>query len=159
VPSHDAEEFGGTLYHELVALTETAWNRWIHALEQVPPVEMATPGVCGSWSVKDLLGHIALCDDIAVQKIGALGGTPPAELDENVDDVNNREAALRADRSVEEQWAEMRRNHDRLLGALEAASRASDDDLERVRRWIAGDTWEHYDEHTAQVSSAYPVTH
>jgi hypothetical protein len=120
---------------------------------------MMSPGVCGTWSVKDLLGHIALCDDIAVQKIGALGGTPPAGLDDNVDEVNNREAALRADRTVEEQRAEMERNHDRLLGALEAASRASDDDLERVRRWIAGDTWEHYDEHTAQVIAAYPASH
>ena len=159
MPSHDAEEFGGALYHELVALTETAWSRWLHALEHVAVAEMDTPGVCGMWSVKDLIGHIAIWDDIAVRKIGALGGPPPAGLDENVDAINAREAALRADRTVEEQRAEMDHNHDRLLGALEAASRASDDDLERVRRWIAADSWEHYDEHTAQVSTAYPASH
>ena len=156
MPSHDSEEFGGALYDELVALTEASWARWLHALEHVPAEATATPGVCGAWSVKDLLGHIAVWDDIAVRKIGQLDGTGLAMMDEDVDAINAREVALRADRTLAEQRAEMEHNHARLLGALEAASRASDDDLERVRRWIAADTWEHYAEHTAQVAAAFP---
>lgn len=157
MPSHDSEEFGGALYGELIELTEASWARWLHALDRVPEDQFATPGVCGVWSVKDLLGHIAVWDDVAVRKIGRLDGTEPNGMDEEVDAINAREAAVRADRTGAEQRAEMERNHERLLGALEAASRASDDDLERVRRWIAADTWEHYAEHTAQVAAAFPA--
>src|SRR5687768_10580219 len=74
VPGHDAEEFGGELYNELLALTESSWSRWNHALEHVPSESLSTPGVCGIWSVKDLIGHIAVWDDVAVQKIGRLAG-------------------------------------------------------------------------------------
>ena len=157
VPGHDAEEFGGALYDELLERTESSWRRWNEALRHVPAESVATPGVCGAWSVKDLIGHVAVWDDIAVQKIGRLDGIGAADdIDRDVDAINQRESALRSDRSVEEQLAEMRRNHERLLGALEAASRASDDDLARVREWIAADTWEHYDEHAAQVSASFP---
>jgi hypothetical protein len=157
VPGHDAEEFGGELYNELLALTESSWSRWNHALEHVPSESLSTPGVCGIWSVKDLIGHIAVWDDVAVQKIGRLAGGEGPHADDDVHTFNGRESSLRADRSVEEQFAEMRRNHERLLGALEGASRASDDDLAEVRQWIAADTWEHYDEHTAQVTASFPA--
>ena len=155
MPSHDAEEFDATLYDELVALTEASWARWLEALARVPPEALTRPGVCGAWSVSDLIGHVAAWDDVAVQKIGALAGTAPPAVDD-VDAFNAREAARRKDRAVDEQLAEMHRNHQRLLGALEGASRASDDELQRVRRWIAGDTWEHYEEHAAQVAAAFP---
>ena len=156
MPGHDAEEFGGELYNELLAQTESSWSRWTHALDRVPVTALATPGVCGIWSVKDLIGHIAVWDDVATQKIGRLAGGPGPSADEDLDTFNGRESAQRAGRSIDDQLAEMRRNHERLLGALEAASRASDDDLARVREWIAADTWEHYDEHTAQVNASFP---
>ena len=52
-------------------------------ISQVPPNRMTEPGACGSWSVKDLLAHLAFGNDWLAQQLErrARGESPdPEEL-------------------------------------------------------------------------------
>ena len=126
-----------------IELIDASWNAWIAAIGAVPEERWSEAGVCGVWSIKDLLGHLAVWDDLTIQylKLVASG----VEIDAiDYDALNDKEAALRADRTIEEQRAEMLTAHAEMLAYLPVAVGI---DL----TGIGGNTWEHYPEHTAQV--------
>lgn len=134
----------------LTALTEASWQRWLDTVARMPADQIDIALVCGVWTTKDLLGHIPVWDAVAIDKIREIQeGVPWHRM--AVDDRNAQEAALRAERTVAEQTAEMQMTHQRLLAALDAASGLSSDDLQRVSDTIAEDTWEHYAVHTAEI--------
>lgn len=146
------EERYGRLYGRL----EASWDRWCHALDRVPARAVLDAGVCGHWSVKDLIGHVAIWDDVAARRIHALCNDEEPVVIRDVDGFNLREADLRIDRNINDLLAELRTNHNRVLSALQSASRGSGDMLERVEAAIADDTWNHYDEHRKQIDAHYP---
>lgn len=129
------------------AKIDEAWRDWLDALNSVPETRWTEPGVCGDWSIKDLLGHIAVWDNIAVQKLGReakdAGEATPAPA-KSADEINAETAAARKNRTVEQQRDEMQQSHANLLHVL-AGTEAVDADR------LAEDTWDHYPEHTEQV--------
>lgn len=131
-------------------LTEASWQRWLATVARMPADQIDAALVCGVWTTKDLLGHIPVWDAVAIDKIREIQEGVPWER-MFTDDRNAREAALRADRSVDEQQAEMLMTHQRLVAVLDAASSLSPEDLQRVSDTIAEDVWEHYAVHTAEI--------
>ena len=110
---------------------------------------MTEPGVSGDWSVKDLLGHVAVWDAYAVAASRTcLAGEAPGPVDWRA--INEREAEARVGRSVAEQRNEMERVHAAMrefvasLGAAELRTKG-------VRPRIRVDTFEHYAEHAADI--------
>ncbi len=130
---------------DAIQLIDASWNDWLAAIGAVPEERWSEAGVCGVWSIKDLLGHLAVWDRHALDdlKLFAAGELIP---DIDVDEVNNREAGLRAHRSIAEQRREMEDSHAALLAYLPAAAGI---DLSE----IGGDTWDHYPDHTGQVTA------
>jgi hypothetical protein len=132
---------------EARAKIDAAWRDWLDALNSVPEARWTEPGVCGDWSIKDLLGHVAVWDNIAVRKLGrkakdADEATPaPAKTWQ---EINDETAARRASRTIEEQRDEMQQSHANLLHVLAASEEFDVDHL-------AANTWDHYPEHTEQV--------
>lgn len=127
----------------LIPKIETSWQRWLDAIERVPAHRRAESGVCGDWSVKDLLGHVAFWDTQVLDDIDAYeSGQPP--LLNPWEDWNHREVTRRAALPVETIAAEMHDAHARMLERL-AAVREIDPTI------VAVDTWEHYDAHAAEI--------
>ena len=129
---------------------EWSWRQWQEALERMPSDRLADAAVCGEWTAKDLIGHIAVWDAVAIDKIREVQQGVPW-VPEVVDERNAREAEARRQRSLSEQREEMDTTHDRLLAAVDSAATLSSDDLERINAMIAEDTWEHYDDHAGEV--------
>ena len=126
---------------------EASWGAWLTALEGIPEERLSEVGVVGTWSVKDLLGHVAVWDDHAVMACQRLlAGKPRRAVDWRA--MNEREHTVRADRSAVEQLAEMEASHARLVAFVAALSPA---DLRTVgvRPRLRLDTYAHYDEHAA----------
>ncbi len=125
-------------------LIDASWKGWIVALEGVPETRWSEPGVCGDWSIKDVLGHIAVWDQVAIDYLGMLarGEDPGESIDWQA--INDASSSLRVDRNIEQQRAEMDETHISLLGVLTA-------DAAFNVEILGGSTWEHYDEHAAQV--------
>jgi hypothetical protein len=83
----------------------------------------------GDWSAKDLIGHIAAWEDVALRSLREFqgGGTPWVETEggpfsgpgtENVDLFNARAVAENQRRSVEEVRTRADRTHTELIGAI-----------------------------------------
>ena len=144
------EEHAPTLSVEVARRRiEASWDAWLGTVRGIPEERLAEPGACGGWAIKDLIGHVAFWDADAIQDIGAyLGGM--ARPKEDVDALNARSAAAHAARGAEEVRAEMERTHAAVVALLTALAPDDPRALAACRE-IAVDTWEHYDEHAAQV--------
>ncbi|MGH9174345.1 MAG: DinB family protein, partial [Vicinamibacterales bacterium] len=45
---------------------ETSWATLIEAIEGIPDARLTAAGAIGTWSVKDVLGHVAYWDGQAI---------------------------------------------------------------------------------------------
>lgn len=135
--SHDSEEFGGELYHDIIARIERSWGIWRDTLKRADTGDLA----------RELMDDSARGDENAVEQIRDLleGSTyqtiaTPAEI-------------LPSD-TLDEARQTMDEHHERLLGAVEAASQASNEVLAAVREAIASHTWQHYEDLAERLESA-----
>lgn len=128
---------------------ERSWQGLLSALDGVPAERLGEPGAVGAWSVKDVMGHVAFWDEQAVAAgERLLRGEPAVEVDWQ--EVNEREAAAAAGRSAAEQRATMERAHGAVRGLLRGTPPA-DPRFLGLCGCLRGDTFEHYDEHAADV--------
>jgi uncharacterized damage-inducible protein DinB len=132
---------------EILARIDETWHEWLSAVEAVPPDRREEPGVCGYWSLKDLVAHIALWESVVAEHIQRWeNGFPTA--DHEVDAMNAEIVAENRGRSFRLVRVEMHRAHQVALAAITGIEGDLDDD---VRDRIACETWDHYPEHTEQI--------
>jgi hypothetical protein len=132
---------------EIVDRIETTWRAWLAALERVDRARRTEPGVCGHWSVKDLMAHIALWESEIPEHIQRWElGFPTADLD--IDALNAEIVAENHARSYALVRMDMHRAHQTAMTAICGLRREPDDDL---RGRISCETWDHYPEHTEQI--------
>ena len=144
---------------------EESWNQLTALVESLGPDGLTATGPDG-WAVKDHLAHVAAWE---ASLIGLLQGADRATAmglaangDEETDELNDEIWHLHRDKSPQEALAYFRDTHAALMRVL---GKLSDDDLQRPYNdyqpndprdpddnrpaldWVAGNTWEHYDEH------------
>ena len=138
---------------------EKAWAELATVLESVPDEDRETPGVVASWTVKDLLGHLAFWSGRAAETLRCVCEDRPQDIpvgegDNWVDEWNEREYNVRKDSSFTEVRAEFLRNY------KEANARLDETPDEKVNTrlrgevvavYFVGDTSGHYREHAAQI--------
>lgn len=128
---------------------EGSWRGLIAALAGIPEERLAEPGAVGEWSLKDVMGHVAYWDEQAVAAgERLLRGEPAEEVDWQA--ANEREAARLAGRSAAEQRTNMARAHAAVLDLLRRTP-PSDPRHVGLCGCLQGDTFEHYDEHAADI--------
>ena len=145
-------EDGGDLRAEqdaILAGYRVGWAVWLATLDDVPSERRAEAGACGEWSVKDLVGHVALWDASIAEQIRQILAN---ETREQVDGqaLNEASAAANAARSLDDLLEEMRHSHEALTAALVGLAADDPDQLKLCRR-AAEVAATHYKEHGAQV--------
>ena len=132
------------------AKIEASWQGLLEALAGVPAERMAEPGVAGKWSIKDIIGHVAYWDDeaVAAARRQAKGIAQP-EIDWQA--VNEREASARATRTLTEQRTVFERAHAAVVRELDTLATLDPTAALGVCGCLQGDTYEHYDEHAADI--------
>jgi uncharacterized protein (TIGR03083 family) len=134
---------------DLLARIDASWRALHETLDGIPEERQAEPGACGEWSVKDVLGHLALWDENAVEQIPrVLAGHGRAESD--VQQINDADYAARRDDPLSRQRAAMERAHAALVERLEAITAADAFALDAA---IRDDTYEHYFEHRQEIAA------
>lgn len=141
------------------------------AVARLTDEQFTASGAEGSWSVKDLVAHVSAWE----QGITALlqhqprfqaMGIEDYSSSMEIDTVNQRLYDLHKDRPANEVLAMAHEAHERAIAVI---ATLSDEDLQRPYRdfsdedrpnndepvinWIAGDTYEHYNEHTPVVQA------
>lgn len=129
-----------------VERVEASWAELMAAIEGLPERRMSAPGVAGGWSVKDVLAHVAYWEGRAIGSVErALAGEPePSVSDASVETINHGVYQERADWTVELSLDELHGTHERFMAALRQHPNIDPD-------VIGGDTFEHFDEHAADI--------
>jgi hypothetical protein len=131
-----AEQRGSAQY-------EWSYRKTLALAEQVPAELRSDPGVCGTWSLKDLMGHLAFWDDDLADELDAkrMGTRLPTSSERDWEAINADQAKLRAEWDWDAVINEVRANHERLVPLLNDPGENADDEP----------IHEHWDEHRSQI--------
>jgi len=154
-----------TVSNSEVARVEASWNELVGLVEGLGPGGLTLTGADG-WAVKDHLAHIAAWEHSLIalvekrDRVAAMGLHEPVG---DTDAINRSLWELHRKQAPAEALAYFRDTHARLMHAL---SKLTDADLRipyndyqphaprdaadnrPVGEWVAGNTYEHYAEHT-----------
>jgi hypothetical protein len=129
------------------------------ALTKIPYVDW--------WTLKDLIGHVAMWDQVAIQFIKEYREDVAPQMlgikdDDDLDRYNKRGVALRRDWSLQMVREELETTHHDLIALIESLT---DEDLTKplpppwgegatLERLIAVNSYQHAPEHLEQVKSS-----
>lgn len=144
----------------MMAALRAARADWLASAALVPADVQALRPVCGFWTLKDVFGHLADCDDCYLGVLRQMQGGPPYDL-EDEETFNERRYLVRCDYSWEQNWRDAQAARDALLSALDALSQeeweAPHDNAVQPYPTIYHCAWsalEHYLDHTAVLRAA-----
>jgi uncharacterized protein (TIGR03083 family) len=150
--------------NSLIERIDAAWDQLSDLVAGVGPLDFRLGA--SEWSVKDHLVHIAAWEQSTLALIEgrdrqAAMGVPDAKPE--IETINDAVFRLRQSDSPDQVLADFRRSHEQLMTALEKLSDADlqqpyshyqpgDPDEKRpVIEWVAGNTYEHYEEHAGWI--------
>lgn len=151
---------------EIIQAIQAQHSQLLAVLEGVSEETLCKRPVVGWWTIKDLLGHIAMWEQVAIRFITEYqrDGMPQPlgiETDEQVNAINKREVVIRRDWTLARVRAEFDETYRHLLAAIESLR---DEDLVKrlggawqdatLEKLIAVNSYEHISEHLAQISKA-----
>lgn len=142
-----------------------SYTAWAMTIDAAPPREMALPVLHGGWSVKDEVAHVAFWEArlLAVVRAARAGDAPPHPPlignDAKVEAMNAEVLEASRQRGLDDVLADMERTH---AAFVQAIWELSDDAIfdahhfpwvgaESLAIAVAGDTYEHYPEHTRNI--------
>jgi hypothetical protein len=126
------------------------WDALVETVCRVPEGALETPGVGGSWSVKDVLGHITVWEEetIKAAEAGRKGLDLPSYGD--TDEWNERDVIKRRARPTHATLVEMGAVHQRFVSWLEGLPDDAFGDPELVAT-VDGESAEHYRDHRGDI--------
>ena len=149
----------------LLAALESGRDELLSAAALVPAEERASQTVCGAWTLKDLLGHMADWESFCVAGLRLLadGRSPDLGWLGELEDWNQQHFAARRDQPWQQVWGDLYDRRQELMTILGGLSQA---ELTRaapspriVRPEASPYTWvliwlEHDREHAAHIRAA-----
>ena len=130
----------------VLAAIDDSWRGLHKALTPLTSKDMEARGVCGEWSVKDVIGHITTWEAAVLRE---LNGSSLTGI--NIDEFNEQEVQVKSKMSAREIMAELESTHRALRDALGAAPDSHFKHGTPMRRKIDEDTVLHYDEHAQHI--------
>lgn len=133
---------------------------WDALLDKVDEIRMQQPGVCGKWSLKDIIAHVTWYEKEMVELFSTLSisGSPLWELE--TDQRNEKIFQENQFRSLDEVRQESLKVFAQLLTALEQVEPAALLDPQEIagmpEDWepleiLASNTWGHYEVHSRHI--------
>jgi len=147
---------------KLITKIENEWNTLQAALDGLTEEQMHQPGVVGEWTIKDILAHITAWQTRLITAMfkAEKGFTPDTtEGGKTVDQMNEKFYREMKERPFDQVWDDLDSSYHQLLGRLEGWKEKDLFDPKRFKWmqgepfavYIAGDSYEHYEEHAAQI--------
>jgi hypothetical protein len=108
----------------LLAAVDTARDELLAAAALVPAEERASRPVCGKWTLKDLLGHIADWEIVGAEGLGhmAAGHAPRIDTIPDIEAWNQTHAQARRAQPWTEVWSDFEAAHHALVSVLSDTS-------------------------------------
>jgi hypothetical protein len=146
----------------LLDKVDAAWTDFHSAYAGLPDEQMLGPGVCGAWSVRDLIAHVTWWDAEALHHLPAVleGRTPPrySVTYGGIDAFNAMKTRERAGLTLDDVRREAAETHARLVGYVAAIPPERLAGNSRFTHRLRLDTYVHYPIHAADIR-AWRATH
>ncbi|HZR42066.1 MAG TPA: ClbS/DfsB family four-helix bundle protein [Ktedonobacteraceae bacterium] len=143
---------------QLLDAIRTSYTSFEAVLAPLSPEQMTTPGVNGTWSIKDNIAHISAWHRLLLDRLQAVRDNVdyhwPWNEGASDDEINEQFYQQNKARSLDDVLTEFRSLHQQIIEQVQAIS---NEDLNRPLSWrngkpiwpaIVGDTSEHYPDHT-----------
>ena len=133
---------------ELLKREDEAWHEFVDAFAAVPLDRRAVEGVVPGWSIHDLVWHCAYWAGYASDVLERIQRGEP-EGDDREDDDAWVSEILTAGRGMswEAVILQAEQNRERARAALSAFG----DPPDKAVEWFTDDTFDHYEEHAAEI--------
>ena len=133
----------------VLAAIDDSWRNLQRTLSALTAREMETQGVCGDWSIKDIIVHLTSREAVLLTEIATDRRTEPADPD----DLLRRQVDDKGGTPVREIMAEFEQTHRMLKEALGKAPKSGFVYGTPLRRRIDESTVFHYQEHNVHIRS------
>jgi hypothetical protein len=135
--------------HELLHREASSWEGLMAAVARVPEDRRTEPGAVPGWSVADLVWHCGYWVDDAARRIESIAsGTPEPDDAEAVWQKTNDEIA---EESKAMSWDEIVSRSEAARERIRAVLSSLSDVPPAAESEFVGETFEHYDEHAAEI--------
>ena len=139
----------------MIEKVEAAWSEFHGAYSGLSEDDLLIPGVCGAWSIRDLIAHVTWWDVEAITHLPIVleGGTPPrySVTYGGIDAFNAMKTEEKRGLSLTEVRREAEETHARLLAYLRGAPAERLQGNNRFTHRLRLDTYGHYPIHTADI--------
>ncbi len=155
IPSAPAAEPPPETVRELLRRVDAGWADFRASAARFPSERMDEHLTEDGWTRKQMLFHIGVWHDLTTERLSKffLSGNP-VKLDSDTETINSRAARQAIGRTAGEILGDVEGTFNRLRRQLQ---RLTDQQLRANDAWVAeivaGNTYEHYLEHTADVYS------
>jgi hypothetical protein len=139
----------------LLERLDTAWAAFNESYAGLSEAQMLSPGVTGTWSVRDIVAHVTTWEEEALTHLPLIlkGGTPPrySVLYGGIDAFNARTTGQKRGLPLAEVRAQAARTHGRLVDFLHRLPEPRVLGDSRFRRRLRLDTYGHYPLHAEAI--------
>lgn len=143
---------------ELIKRIRSGYEQFADLIGSLSEEQLTTPGVNGSWSVKDNLAHLTVWQNYMQERLRAAhaGSEPPTPFSQfsSEDEINEYVYQQNKDRPLADVLADFTTSYQSLLALVEATP---EEVLTSPFPWnkggnpswefVAGNTYGHYEEH------------
>jgi hypothetical protein len=140
---------------QMIEKVAAAWADFHAAYDGLPDDALLIPGVCGEWSVRDLIAHVTWWDEEAITHLPIVlaGGTPPrySVTYGGIDAFNAMKTEEKRELTLDEVRREAAETHERLLAYLRDVPVDKLAGNSRFTHRLRLDTYGHYPIHTADI--------
>lgn len=115
--------------HVLLATLNAARDEFLASLDLIPPTQRTSRPVCGHWTLKDLVGHVADWEQVGVKGLRdmAAGRSPDVAHIPDIEAWNAEHAAAREDQTWETCWEDLHKTREQLLDVLQGMNQGKID--------------------------------
>jgi hypothetical protein len=136
-----------TTKEELLQHEDRSWSAFVDAFATVPDDRRDVPGAVPGWSVHDLVWHCGYWAGYVGDVMERIARGEPTPEDQDWDAVNDTVIVDGRGMSWDEIIVQTEHNRERARAGLQALETLTDEVVEE----FTGETFEHYEEHEAEI--------
>jgi hypothetical protein len=141
-----------TEFTEKLAGWQNSYQEFCAFVQQIPSDQQLTPGVCGVWSSKELIAHIAGWHREALKRYEDYQNGDTGGKKYDFDEFNAASVSALSLLNWRETFETLQQTYDDLLDALNKLTAEQITNDSRYAAWLDG-LREDFEEHTEQVKA------
>jgi hypothetical protein len=132
------------------------WQKLVDSISGLSEADLLKPDVCGTWSVRDILGHISTWEEEAMQNIPFIltgESTPRYAATGGIEAFNARSQQDKKELTLPRIKREFYATHQRFMNYLSSIPKSNFENNSRLAKRIRLDGYAHYVEHAEQIET------